>query len=71
MYNYCTVNNESLSIVPAVYQDWSLAWLVLGLDPPEVVESGSSILWHTVVWPGGEVILDHLTRGTTLTCMLK
>ena len=44
---------------------------MLSLDPPEVVEGWSSILWYTVVWPGGEVVLDHLTRGTALTGMLK
>ena len=44
---------------------------MLSLDPPEVVESGSSVLWYTVVWPRGKVVLHHLTRGTTLTSMLN
>ena len=44
---------------------------MLSLNPPEVVEDGSSILWHTVVWPGGEMILHHFTRGTSLTSMLN
>ena len=68
--HYSYLYFESLSVIPAVHQDWSLAWFVLSLDPSEVVESGSSVLWYTVVWPRGEVILHHLSRGTTLTSML-
>ena len=44
---------------------------MLSLDSPEVIENGSSILWHTMVRPQGEVILCHLTRGPALTGMLK
>ena len=47
---------------------------MLSLDPPEVVESGSSVPSGTLcmVWPRGdsEVVLHHLTRGTTLTSII-
>ena len=43
---------------------------MLSLDSPEVAENGSSIFWHTMVRPRGEVILCHFARGTTLTGML-
>ena len=44
---------------------------MLSVDPPEVVEDWSSVLGYTVVRPGGEVVLHHFTRVTTLTSMLN
>ena len=45
---------------PAVYQCRSSWEFHLGLHSTKVVEDWSSILWNTVVWPGGEVELSHL-----------
>ena len=59
-----------MATIPAMHQYWSLIWFVLCSDPPEIVEDGSSILWHTMIRPGGEVILDHLTRAATLSSVL-
>ena len=52
-----------------MHQYWSF-FCMLNFDPPEIVEDGSSILWYTMVGPGGEVILDYLTRATTLSRIL-
>ena len=59
-----------MATIPAVHQYWSLIWFVLCSDPLEVVEDGSSILWHTMIRPGGEVILNHFTRDSSLSSML-
>ena len=59
-----------INSAPAVHQYWSSIWFVLSFNSPEVVEDGSSILWHTMVRPRGEVVLDYLTRATTFSSML-
>ena len=51
-------------------QYWSLVWLVPSVDPLEIIEDWSSILWYTVVRPGGEVVLHHFTRGTSFPSVL-
>ena len=53
----CNISNPSW---PAVYQCRSFGVLHLGLHSTKVVEDWSSVLWNTVVWPGGEVELGHL-----------
>ena len=45
---------------PAVHQYRSPGELHLGLHSTEVVEDWTSILWNTMVWPGGKVELCHL-----------
>ena len=57
--------------VPAVHKYWSLFCFLLSFDNPEIVEDGSSILWYTVIRPGGEVILGHLKRAASLPVALK
>ena len=51
---YRTIFNPSW---PAMHQCGSSEEL---LNSTEVVEDWSSILWNTMVWPGGEVELGHL-----------
>ena len=72
-YIYVYIESLFFVIIPAVDKYWtrSLVWLVLSVDPPEVVEDWSSVLWYTVVRPGGEVVLHHFTRGTSFTHVLK
>ena len=43
---------------------------MLSIDPPEVVEDGSSIIWYTMIRPGSEVKLNQFTRTTSITGVL-
>ena len=72
MDNYLTHTHVGTytNSLPAVNQYWSLIWFMLSSDPPEIVEDGSSILRHTMIRPGGEVILDHFTRAATFSTIL-
>ena len=54
---YYTISNPSW---PAVHQCRSLGELHMGLYSTEVVEDWTSVLWNTMVWPGGKVELCHL-----------
>ena len=54
---YYTISNPSW---PAVHQCRSPGELHLGLHSTEVVEDWTSVLWNTMVWPGGKVELCHL-----------
>ena len=53
----CAFSNPSW---PAVHQCGSPGELHLGLHSTEVVEDWTSILWNTMVRPGGKVELCHL-----------
>ena len=46
----------------------SLGRLGLSLDSAEIGETGTSILWHSVVGPGGELEVEHLPRFVTQLC---
>ena len=42
----------------AVHQQWDTFIFVVGfLDPPDEGNEGGGKLWHSVVWPGREVVL--------------
>ena len=44
----------------AVDQERHSTLLAVGLlDPPDEGDEGSGIFWHSMIWPGGEVVLDH------------
>ena len=43
-----------------MYQCGSFGVLHFGLHSTKVVEDWPSVLWNTVIWPGGEVELGHL-----------
>ena len=69
-YIYVYIESLFFVIIPAVDQYWSLVWLVLSVNLPEVVEDWSSVLWYPVVRPGGEVVLHHFTRGSSFPSVL-
>ena len=44
----------------AVDQERYSTFLAVGLlDLPDEGDEGSGKFWHSMVWPGGEVVLDH------------
>ena len=45
---------------PAVYQDRSFAFIMLGLDLPMEGQEGGGLLWYPMVRPASEVELGHL-----------
>ena len=59
-YSYSHQHNTFDPSWPAVHQCGSPGELHLGLHSTEVVEDWTSVLWNTMVWPGGKVELCHL-----------
>lgn len=65
----CNFDVFEFACVPAVSDDRSGIRRVAGFDPAEEVEEGGWVFWHTVIWPGCELELTHLSPFTAASLM--